>query len=257
MPGRTRHSFWAFFLVVMILLGIGGSILGADTVAHNDSAKAHQTFVASAAEIASTLHLALLHEQDLTISAGAVLIRNPDVTQDDFLMWMKSVRAFARYPELQTIFDLQIVPASQIAAFGARQLADPSGPLSNDGTFEVTPQLGQPYYCLATVTDDRKANQEAPAGIDYCQTALRAELLKARIPGRTSTFPMRPVGSSTSLLVLPSTAVASCHRRSQLADPPSSAGRARPSFPMSSSNQRSIITRPRRWRCNTARARPR
>src|SRR5665213_804867 len=100
---RPRRNVWVAALVLMVFLGTAGSVVGARAVARNDSSKAHQAFVASATQISSTLLLAIQHEQDLTISAGGVLIRNPEASEADFLEWTKSVRAFGRYPELQTI----------------------------------------------------------------------------------------------------------------------------------------------------------
>ena len=111
---RTRRSFWLGVMIAFLAAGTLASVVGARSVARGDSSRARQVFLASAAEISSTLQLAIVHEQDLTISTGAVLIRNPDTTEADFLGWTKSVRAFARYPEVQTIFDIQLVRPSQL-----------------------------------------------------------------------------------------------------------------------------------------------
>jgi diguanylate cyclase (GGDEF)-like protein len=182
---------WIAALVLLVFLGTAGSVMGAQAGARNDSGKVHQAFVASATQISSTLQQAIQHEQDLTISAGAVLIRNPEATEADFLEWTKSVRAFARYPELQTISDLTMVTPAQLPAYAARQVADPSGPLSANGTFEVSPSGLRPFYCLSPVSDSRSGKLTFPVGIDYCQSVLRSELLHARDSGTDEYLPYR------------------------------------------------------------------
>src|ERR1019366_7228300 len=187
---RTRRIFSVAIVLVILLAGTIGSVVGARNVARSDSDKSRQVLLASAAEIVSTLQQAIVHEQDLAVSTGAVLVRNPDATESDFLEWTRSVRAFDRYPEVQSIFDVQLVPAAQLGAYAARQVADPSGPLAAKGTFAVTPAGSRPYYCLAAVARSRIT--AVPDGIDYCQSALRAQLLHARDSGQEVYLPYKP-----------------------------------------------------------------
>ena len=188
---RTRRSLWLAVMIVVLTVGTVGSVVGARAVARNDGNKSRQVFLASAAEISSTLQQAIVHEQDLTISTGAVLVRNPNATEADFLVWTRSVRAFARYPEVQSIFDIQQVLPSQLAAYAARQVADPSGPLAAAGTFAVTPSGSRPYYCLASVSRSRETTTDLPDGVDFCQSPLRSELLQARDSGQDGYLPYK------------------------------------------------------------------
>ncbi len=188
---RTRHSFWLAVMLVVVVVGTIGSVVGARGVARSDGNKSRQAFLASAAQIASTLQQAIVHEQDLTISTGAVLVRDPETTEAEFLTWTKSVRAFARYPEVQTIFDIQEVRPSELAAYAHRQVADPSGPLAAAGTFAVTPPGIRPYYCLASVSRSRTTTTDLPDGIDFCQSPLRTELLHARDSGQDEYLPYK------------------------------------------------------------------
>jgi diguanylate cyclase (GGDEF)-like protein len=178
-------------VVSLVVIGTFGSVVAAQQVARADSSNSRQGFVATAADIASTLRLALQHEQDLTISAGAFLTNNPNATQAEFIAWTKSVRAFARYPELLTFSELKMVPAPQLSAFAAIQNADPSAPLGAGGTFEVTPAGNRPYYCLSAVSVARTAQLTVPNGIDYCQTVLRPELLRSRNSGKDEYLPYK------------------------------------------------------------------
>ena len=178
-------------MIAVLAAGTIGSVIGAGAVARNDGNRARQAFLTSAAQISSTLQLAIVHEQDLAISTGAVLVRNPNATEADFLVWTNSVRAFARYPEVQSIFDVQQVLPSQLAAYATRQIADPSGPLAAPGKFAVSPPGSRPYYCLASVSRSRNTTADLPDGIDFCQSPLRAELLHARDSGQDEYLPYK------------------------------------------------------------------
>jgi diguanylate cyclase (GGDEF)-like protein len=197
---KSRRNNWIAVVALLVLVGTAGSVLAAQGVARNGTAKSQQAFLGSAAEIASTLKDALQHEQDLSVSAGGVFVRDPDATQAEFLQFTSSIRAFARYPELQGISGLTLVPAAQLDAFAARQVADPSGPLVPSGTYQVSPPGSRPYYCLTSVSQSRVASLEIPAGLDYCTTALGKELLKARDSGQSAYIPYKS-GSTEELAV--------------------------------------------------------
>jgi diguanylate cyclase (GGDEF)-like protein len=188
---KSRRNYWIAGIALLVLLGTTGSVLVAQGVARNDRAKSHQAFVSSAGEVASTLKAALLHEQDLSVAAGGVFIRDPDATQSQFLQWTSSIRAFARYPELQGISELTLVPAAQLDAFAARQIADPSGPLVPSGTYQVSPPGSRAYYCLTSVAQSRIARLVLPPGLDYCTTPLGKGLLRTRDSGQSAYIPYK------------------------------------------------------------------
>ncbi len=91
--------------------------------------KAQLSFHLASAEIASTLKLAIQHEEDLVVSASAFVISNPNASPADFDRWAESVHAMQRYPELQNIGLVALVPASGLAAFESRFAANPVRPL--------------------------------------------------------------------------------------------------------------------------------
>jgi diguanylate cyclase (GGDEF)-like protein len=187
-PGR-RLSLAAAAAVVVV--GIIGSVFAARTVTQNDAQRSRQALTTASTEIASTLKLALQHEQDLAVSLGAFFLEIPDPSEADFLQWTGSVRAFERYPELQTIGVAEIVPAGQVSAFAARAVADPRGSLTAGGTFQIVPPGVRSYYCLLVVSQSRIAASAAPAGVDYCDTSLGPDLLKARDSGQGAYEPYR------------------------------------------------------------------
>lgn len=176
--------------VLLVASGTTASLVGAAAVVRGDSQRSHQAFLSSADGIGSTLDLAVQHEQDLAAAAGGFVVENPDPTETQFLGWSESVHAFAQYPALQSIAEVTEVPASELAAYTAREVADPSGPLAGDGTFQVTPAGPRPYYCLAPVTATRRGHPSDPSGTDYCQTALGPALLEARDSGGPTYLPL-------------------------------------------------------------------
>jgi PAS domain S-box-containing protein len=95
----------------LVVAGAAASLVGAQAVARHDAAQTREAFEASSAEIASTLQLAIQHEQDLVVSASAFFVGNPDASTADFRAWTRSMRAFDRYPELQGFVNTPIYRA--------------------------------------------------------------------------------------------------------------------------------------------------
>jgi diguanylate cyclase (GGDEF)-like protein len=181
---RPRRTRWIAAATLLVAVGSASSVFGAAVVAHSASQQSHQAFVSSSTEVASTLQLALQREEDLVVNAGAFLAANPDATQAQFQQWTSSVRAFVRYPELQAIAELVLVPASQLSAFVAH--FEPAG---GGGAFQIIPAGNRPYYCLTTVGQSRSAQVAAPAGVDYCAVNTGAEFLESRDSGQVSYVP--------------------------------------------------------------------
>ncbi len=195
-----RNHIWLVLAALLVVLGTAGSVFGAQAVNRSESQRSRQAFVASSLGIASTLELTIQHEQDLVVATGAVIVRNPGISQTEFKQWNGWVHAFKRYPEVQGIAELVMVPASQLSAFAARSVLDPAGALAAGGTFQVTPPGNRPYYCLASVSESRTGVSTTPAGLDFCATALGGPLLAARDSGQTAYLPYGP-GSAEELVL--------------------------------------------------------
>jgi diguanylate cyclase (GGDEF)-like protein len=172
--------------------GTLGAVLGARSTAGGDTEKARLAHHLTTAEIASTLTLAIQHEEDLVVTASAFVAREGGATPAGFDRWAESVRALERYPELQNIGLVYRVPASGLAAFERRITADPVRPLgissrAPKATFQVLPPGPRPYYCFAVAGLARSLASYLPAGVDYC--ALAKTLAPARDTGLTSYAP--------------------------------------------------------------------
>ena len=114
------------------------------------------------------------------MSASAYVSGNPQATPADFDRWATSVQAMRRYPELQNIGLVRLVPASQLGAFKAYIAAHPVRPLGPHSVapeegFQVLPPGPRPYYCFAVAGLARNTAAYIPAGADYCALAPRAD----------------------------------------------------------------------------------
>jgi diguanylate cyclase (GGDEF)-like protein len=188
----SRRGLWAAIALVLVLVGTVAAVLGARAVARSDAGKGRLAFHLSSAEIASTLKLAIQHEEDLVISASAFVTGNPNASAAAFDRWAESVHAMQRYPELQNIGLVMLVPASRVPAFEARMAHDPLRPLGPSstvppGSFQILPQGNRPYYCFAVAGLARSAKTYLPSGLDYC--AFAPQLLATRNTGEASYAP--------------------------------------------------------------------
>jgi diguanylate cyclase (GGDEF)-like protein len=197
-----RRTVWAGVAVVLLIVGIASAMVAARLVAQTADANSQRQFRAASTQVASTLQLAIQHEQDLTISASGFVIGNPNASNAQFVAWARSVHALARYPELLGFGHSVIVPAAQLPAFAARAVKDPSGPLAADGTLQVLPAGQRPFYCLSVGSLTRGTQVGFPAGFDYCANGpAGVASLTSRDSGDGAYLPIRN-GKTTLLSVL-------------------------------------------------------
>jgi diguanylate cyclase (GGDEF)-like protein len=187
--GKPLSRVWLAVAAGLFGLGSIGSAFGAHAIAHTDAQSSRQAFATSAKDISLRLEKSLQHEQDLSFSASAFVVGNQNASQAEFRNWASALHAFARYPELLAIAVLVMVPASQLATFTAREIEDPPGPLAPNGGISISPSGIRPYYCLESVSEVRAGSTDAPAGIDYCKTALGPQLLSSRDSGKDAYLP--------------------------------------------------------------------
>jgi diguanylate cyclase (GGDEF)-like protein len=203
---RKRRAAWAFAAALCVAAGVVASTLGARSVAHSNAAKAKRTFQANAASVASTLKLAIQHQEDLTSDASTFFASNPGASRAEFAAWARWVRALRRYPELERMGLVTLVPASRLSAFQATVTGSapaapapttaahggskpsPQSTQASVGLLRITPPGSRPYYCLASAEIVRSPAKRARAGLDYC--ARMPTLLVSRIRGTTIYAPV-------------------------------------------------------------------
>ncbi|HUH81749.1 MAG TPA: EAL domain-containing protein [Solirubrobacteraceae bacterium] len=182
-------------------MGTIAAVLGARGEARSDASRAREAFHVGSAEVASTLELAIQHEQDLVADTSAFVARNPSVSPADFDRWAVATRAMSRYPELQDIGIVALVPASRVKAFEAHMAANPIRPLGPNSLgpkepFQILPAGRRPYYCFAVAGLERTLANYLPDGVDFC--ALAPTLMAARDNGGATYAPVLD-GNKTEL----------------------------------------------------------
>jgi diguanylate cyclase (GGDEF)-like protein len=108
--------------VLCVLAGIVGSVLGARAVARSDAAATRQAFQQGSTAIASTLSLAIRHEEQLTVSAATFFADHPRASHAEFAAWVAWARTLRRYPELDALGLLKL-PGASPALLRARDTA--------------------------------------------------------------------------------------------------------------------------------------
>ena len=205
-PGRSKqHSFvWAAVAILLVVVGTTVSLFASAAVRRGDAERSRRAFDASSEDIASTLKLALQHEEDLVVSASGFVVGNPNASNAQLRAWATTVRASSRYPELQGLGIVVFVPRAELAAFAARAQADPVGSPGPSGKFVVLPPGDRPYYCFTQANGFAAPGLPAlPAGLDLCTTVLGPAFLLTRDFGRGAYLPSRLSGVDSLIVETP------------------------------------------------------
>jgi diguanylate cyclase (GGDEF)-like protein len=197
---RLKGRMWVLAAGLLVLAGFIAAVVGARAVSRSDSEEARLASHLTSADIASTLNLAILHEEDLVDSASAFVTGNPRASPADFDRWAGAVRAMSRYPELQNIGLVSLIPASRLAAFERYIVANPVRAMGPDTVgpaqpFAPLPPGRRPYYCFAVAGLARDAASYLPAGVDYC--AIAPTLINGRDSGMASYAPFASARATT------------------------------------------------------------
>ena len=196
---RGRRGAWAAAVAVLcVAAGIVASALGAHAVARNDVADGRRAFQQTSTSIASTLKLAIRHEEQLVVSATTFFAGHSNASPAEFKTWVNWARATHRYPELDQLTLLTLVRAPELPAYQARITGHPVAvhPLRGGtahtagiagtatpagGGIRIVPASSHRYYCLAVADLSRSAAVTTPTGFDYC--ARTPALLLSRDAG--------------------------------------------------------------------------
>ena len=158
---RARNRQWLTLIVPLVLAGIIASYFGALAILNNDNEGARQSATAASTQIASTLELAIQHEQDLATSVAAFISNNPTATQEDFSDHVEALRAFSRYPEVQGLAELTLVPQSGLKSF----IAKVSASLPPGQHFTVQPRACGPTTALRPCSIHARCSR--PRSLDW------------------------------------------------------------------------------------------
>jgi len=194
--GSRRRLRWAAAAAILALGGILASGFAADAVADNHEDQARKTFQRSSAKVASTLQLAIQHEDDAVVDAGG-LVADPGLTRSSFEAWATASHVLDRYPEMGGLAVLKLVGDTELPTFATQAEADPTTPLGPEGTFTLDPPGQRSSYCLAAAGVSTPKMSISPVGLDYCANPLiKTPLMVARDTGRGLYLPYRTSGGA-------------------------------------------------------------
>ncbi|MGA2471373.1 MAG: ATP-binding protein [Solirubrobacteraceae bacterium] len=181
---RTTQKYGALAVIggLLITIGIVAAVVGAHQVAVNDAQTSRLTFQRTAAQVATNVQLAFQHYQDLELAAGAFVADHSNPTEAQFKTWGRAVDVQTRYPDLNSVGWIVMVPAPALAAFAHEVEASSVAPLPT-GSFTIQPPGTRPYYCLTQLALNTNPMFAPPADFDYCPSN---PLLAARDSGRAT-----------------------------------------------------------------------
>jgi diguanylate cyclase (GGDEF)-like protein len=181
---------WLALGSLVIIVGAVSAFIGATAVAHSDVEHSHDVARSTASAVTSSLKLSIQHEQDLAAGAGAFITDSPHATDLAFSNWLNQVQAFTRYPEVQGVAEVALVPKKDLSSFIARERLSSGNP-----TLKVTGAPFRGFYCLVAVEQQRSGPSTLPLGFNLCDTQLGPAFFIARdtgLPAYISDTPSRP-----------------------------------------------------------------
>jgi diguanylate cyclase (GGDEF)-like protein len=152
---------------VMLVLCVGGSLVAALAQRSSVRAGAERSFRSTSADVAASMASALRRNTDFAAAQAATLALEPRMSNTRYASWIASSDALKRYPGGIGYGFIERVPASGLAAFGRRLLADqPPGAIPTQ-RFVVTPAGRRPFYCIVRLAASA-VPLRAPSGVDVC-----------------------------------------------------------------------------------------
>jgi diguanylate cyclase (GGDEF)-like protein len=179
-PRRSFHRRWIAIAALLSLLGCAGSAYAADQVVRQNRREATRAFAASSAQVTATLQLALLHEADLVVTTAAYLAANPRATSSDFRRWTESIRAFARYDEVESLGNVLVIQAKDLASYAQH--------VRRQGLPFRLRSPARPLYCFASSSANRPTSTPSAltgltGGYNLCDGDLIHAVLAIRDSG--------------------------------------------------------------------------
>jgi diguanylate cyclase (GGDEF)-like protein len=186
----AKSRLWLTVAAWLLVAGTAGSFFLANGAAKSAQRESEANSTLASNEIAGTLKLALQHENDLVLAAQAHIEYAPKGGETGFLAWAHSIGAMSRYPQLEGIGLVQIVLASQVPAFIARQAEGSQVGWHSTGPFTIVPPGKRDSYCFASLGLFRNASVSLPRGYDYCTGPAGQVLQPTGVESRPSLAPL-------------------------------------------------------------------
>jgi diguanylate cyclase (GGDEF)-like protein len=172
--GRLRRM-WPLLAVGMLLAGL--AISAGAALLWRSSVRAHerQIFRASATDVTATLSSGLRRDTDFMETLRALVAMQPHMTATQLAQWYAELNGRKRQVGSLVTAIVSKVPASQLRAFQARRLGDPSFRRLARGSATIVPSGRRPRYCLLSAFVSRLAESslvQLAAHADWCASAI-------------------------------------------------------------------------------------
>jgi diguanylate cyclase (GGDEF)-like protein len=169
------RRLWPLLAVGILLIGLGMAASAA--LLWRSSVRAHerQSFQASAADVTATLSSGLRRDVDFIETLRAIVTLDPRLTSGQLSRWYAALEGRKREVGSLVTAVVSNVPASQLAAFQARRLADPAFRKLARGSTTIVPPGRRPRYCLLSAFVTRLAESslaQLAAHADWCASAI-------------------------------------------------------------------------------------
>jgi diguanylate cyclase (GGDEF)-like protein len=183
--GRTLA--WGAAAVLCVAAGAAASLIGAHAVARSDASEQRSSFKTASAGTASTLRLAIAHEEELATGAGTFFAAHPNASPQQFAAWTRWAHVVRRHPELQRVTLVGIVRAAELSAFADRLAGRTPAP-AGAGTTSTT---------RAASGASSTAGATAAGGTGTFGTTAAASAAAAARAARPAAppFPLKPSGT--------------------------------------------------------------
>jgi diguanylate cyclase (GGDEF)-like protein len=157
---------WLLALVV-VLVGVVASVLGARAIARSDADGARHSFTHTAAGVAGAVNLAVAHQEGLATAAGTYLSRNPEGSTAEFNAWAHWAQALRKHPEIEALGAIALVRAPELTAFHD-QLAGKPSKASSAAKSKSAAATSTAFSCLTIGQVGRTPVAETAFGTDQC-----------------------------------------------------------------------------------------
>jgi diguanylate cyclase (GGDEF)-like protein len=157
---------------LLLAVCVAGSVAGAVAQRSSVRSGARQAFRATSGDVAAAMASALRRETDFAATMGSTMAVWPGMTNAQFARWITGTEAMTLYPGGIGYGFIAHVPATELAAFGRRLVADPPpGETLPAGRFAVIPAGPRADYCIARL-GVFTSPERLPLGLDSCAAAI-------------------------------------------------------------------------------------
>ncbi len=179
-PPRAHSRRVTALVWIMLAACVAGALIAA--FAHRSSVRGHarESSRATSGDVAASMASALRRNTDFLAAQAATLALEPGMSNARFARWIASTDAVKRYPGGIGYGFIQQVPASELAAFSRRLVADPPPSAQATRRLAVLPAGRRPVYCFLRLGAPA-SSVKAPLGLDVCAPG-RLETTVAGVP---------------------------------------------------------------------------